>query len=75
MAQQFSASIGIALAAVALQFVLTLRGAQSPLPPDFHVLFIGFGLFAASSVLSFHGLAPDAGAAMSGHVPRKRPTE
>jgi EmrB/QacA subfamily drug resistance transporter len=75
MAQQFSASIGIALAAVALQLVLMLRGGQSPLPPDFHSLFLFFGLITASSALSFRRLASDAGAAMSGHMPRTKPAE
>jgi hypothetical protein len=75
MTQQLSSTIGIALAALALHVVLASRASETIATEDFIPVFLFFGLVAASAALSFQRLPEDAGAAVSGHVPKPRPAE
>jgi EmrB/QacA subfamily drug resistance transporter len=75
MLQQLSASVGVALAALALQLVLLARGGVEVGAGDFVPVFLAFGALAASAAFFFRGLASDAGAAVSGHSPRRRPAQ
>jgi EmrB/QacA subfamily drug resistance transporter len=73
MAQSLANGTGVALGAVILQLEPMLRGADSGALSilDMQYAFVVCGLLCTSSVLLYLGLAPDAGAEVSGHGGRK----
>lgn len=66
MAQQLSASLGVATGAFLLSEVLALRGGTDLLPRDFSYAFAAAGVITFFSVFYFTRLAPNAGAEVSG---------
>ncbi|MGH7047461.1 MAG: DHA2 family efflux MFS transporter permease subunit [Stellaceae bacterium] len=71
MAQQLSQTTGVAIAALLLHVVLTLRGGTGLVAVDFYPVFIGVALISLSSVPFFLRMSPDAGAEVSGHAPAR----
>jgi MFS family permease len=69
MVQQMSNGLGVAFAAMALNFVLVLRGgSQDDMSlSDMRITFILMALVTLVSTRSFMRLEPDAGAEVSGH--------
>ena len=72
MLQQVANGVGVALAALILQGALAWRGGGRLTPEDFQLAFLAIAALAASSVLLYLRLAPDAGAEVSGHKPAAR---
>jgi Na+/melibiose symporter-like transporter len=64
--QQLSIATGVAVGGGALELASMLRGDGLTLT-DFHIAWIVVALVAASSVIPFIRLPPDAGAEVSGH--------
>ncbi len=67
---QLSLGLGVAVGALTLRSVATLRGhsAASPVLADFHYAILCTAVLSLGPVLDALGLAPDAGAATSGHL-------
>jgi len=68
VAQQLSLAMGVALAAVVLELSQWLRGADDLGQPDFSMAFFVVGVCGLLALPLFARLAPNAGAAVSGHV-------
>jgi len=69
MAERLPAAVGIATGAVALRLASLLHAGQQPglTLADFHIAFAVCALIALASLVDIHGLAADAGAAISHH--------
>jgi len=67
MVQRLAQSMGIALAAYLLQLSSTLAGHTTIVASDFPPTFVAIALLALVAPLLHRRLAPDAGAAVSGH--------
>ena len=61
MAQQLGISLGVGVAAVAINVSMTVRGASTLAIGDVVVAFVVIGLLCTASMLSFRRLAPGAG--------------
>jgi len=70
--QQLSLSVGIGTGALLLHLTVTTRGDTHLAAMDFAPAFFALGLLAALSALVHVPLRADAGAEVSGHVPRPR---
>ena len=70
---QLSMGMGVAVGAVTLRLVAHAYGHSAALPDlrDFHVTFLCIAALALAPVFDALGLAPDAGAATSGHLPQQ----
>lgn len=68
---QLSMGMGVAVGAVTLRLVAHARGhsASQPQLQDFHLAILCIALLALAPVIDAFGLAPDAGATTSGHLP------
>jgi EmrB/QacA subfamily drug resistance transporter len=66
VAQQLSLSTGVAVGALVVEITLRLKHATAMGAADFPPAFLVIGAIAASAVLIFSRLAPDAGAELSG---------
>jgi EmrB/QacA subfamily drug resistance transporter len=66
VAQQFSASAGVAFAALMVEAARAVRGDHSLEPADFMIGFFAVAAVTALSALSHARLSPDAGAEVSG---------
>jgi EmrB/QacA subfamily drug resistance transporter len=64
--QQVSASLGVAIAAGALEVTRTLRGDQTILAGDFFNAFLVLSVIGLSSIAVFARMAPTAGSEVSG---------
>lgn len=74
---QLSLGMGVAVGALALRTVATLRG-HSPATPqlrDFHIAFLCVAVLSLAPVLESISLEPDAGAATSGQPIRRQSEE
>lgn len=69
MAQQVCLSLGVAVGALLLQIVLTIKGQTMLGAGDFMPAFIAVGALTVVSAWLFMPLSPQAGAEMSGHRP------
>ncbi|WP_088348284.1 MULTISPECIES: MFS transporter [Rhodomicrobium] len=67
-AQQLSISLGVAVAALALEAGQVIRGDFEIRSADFVVAFVVVGAIGALSALSFRTLSPDAGAELTGRL-------
>ncbi|HTI66866.1 MAG TPA: MFS transporter, partial [Caulobacteraceae bacterium] len=67
MLQQVSMSLGVALAALALNLGLSIWHDPQPMLPEFRFAFLCLAGFAAVSAFGFLRLDPAAGAEVSGH--------
>jgi EmrB/QacA subfamily drug resistance transporter len=67
LAQQIANGVGVALAALLLNFSRLLRGAASLAPADFRAALVLMGLFGALALFAYAGLAEGTGAEVSGH--------
>ncbi len=65
VAQQLSQSVGVAVGALAVETVLSLKGQTTLRAEDFPPAFLLVGLVSASSILLFARLPADAGAEMA----------
>jgi len=72
MAQQLGISLGVGVAAVAINLSMNLRGADRLEIPDVVVGFVVIGAMCMLSALSFRRLAPQAGAELN--AAKRRPT-
>ncbi len=70
MVQRLSQSLGIALGAYMLQLSSSLQGHSTIIARDFWPVFLALALIALIAPALHAKLAPDAGAAVSGHVVR-----
>jgi EmrB/QacA subfamily drug resistance transporter len=70
--QQLSLSVGIGTGALILHLTVAARGDTHLAAGDFAPAFFALGLLSALSCLVHVRLRPDAGAEVSGHVPRPR---
>ncbi len=70
---QLSMGMGVAVGAVTLRLVAHAYGhsATSPQLRDFHVAFLCIAALALAPVFDALGLAPNAGASTSGHLPQE----
>ena len=68
MAQQLSIGLGVAIAAVVLHGCMALRHDPTPMVPDFRIAFLVVGAMGLLAVAMSWHVAPDAGAAVSGHA-------
>jgi MFS family permease len=68
--QQLSLSVGIGAGALLLHLTVAARGDTQLAAMDFAPAFFALGLLAALSALVHVRLRPDAGAEVSGHMPR-----
>lgn len=66
--QQISISLGVAVAAGALEWTRGVRAEMTLVPADFVPAFLLVGGISLLSLLVFARLAPDAGAEVSGHT-------
>lgn len=74
VAQQLSLSLGVTLGALALEGAAAWHGRSGIGPDDFGPAFLAVALISGASFFVFRGLAPDAGAEVSGQrVPPVRP--
>lgn len=71
MAQQLSQTAGVAVAALMLHIVLTLRGGASLAAGDFYPVFVGVAMISLLSVPFFLKMSADAGAEVSGRLPAR----
>jgi EmrB/QacA subfamily drug resistance transporter len=69
LAQQIANGVGVALAALLLNFSRLLRHAASLSPFDFRLALVLMGVFGALALFSYAGLAEGTGAEVSGHAP------
>jgi len=67
LAQQVATGVGVALAALFLNFSRLLRHASSLAPFDFRLALVSTGVFGALAVFSYASLAEGTGAEVSGH--------
>ncbi len=67
LAQQIANGIGVALAALLLNFSRLLRHAPRLAPFDFRLALVLMGLFGVLALFSYGGLAAGTGAEVSGH--------
>jgi EmrB/QacA subfamily drug resistance transporter len=65
VAQQLSQSVGVAMGALAVETVLSVKGQTMLTAEDFPPAFMLVGLVSASSIVLFARLPPDAGADMA----------
>jgi MFS family permease len=65
VAQQLSQSVGVAIGALAVETVLSLKGQTTLRAEDFPPAFLLVGLVSASSILLFARMPADAGAEMA----------
>jgi MFS family permease len=65
VAQQLSQSVGVAMGALAVETVLSVKGQTMLTAEDFPPAFMLVGLVSASSIVLFSRLPPDAGADMA----------
>ena len=72
LAQQISMGMGVALGALMLNFSRASRAATELSVYDFRLALILAGVLGALALLSYAGLARDAGAEISGHRPLAR---
>jgi MFS family permease len=72
LAQQISMGMGVALGALILNFSRVSRAATELSVYDFRLALILAGVLGALALLSYAGLARDAGAEISGHRPVAR---
>ena len=70
--QQMCTGIGVAVAALLLNFSRLFRHAPSLTPPDFQFALVATGVLGALAVFAYAGLPQDAGAEITGH---KKPAE
>jgi EmrB/QacA subfamily drug resistance transporter len=70
LAMQIANGVGVALAALLLNFSRALRHAASLAPFDFRLALVLMGVFGALAVFSYTGLAEGTGAEVSGHGSR-----
>jgi EmrB/QacA subfamily drug resistance transporter len=70
MVQRLSQSLGIALGALALQVSSLAHGHETIAAADFWPVFVGIGLISVTSLFFHVRLAANAGAEVSGHLPR-----
>lgn len=70
MAQQLSISLGVGIAASAINVSMSIRGADALSSVDLVAGFVTIGLFCALSVLSFRRLAPSAGESLQSRTPQ-----
>jgi len=75
MSQELSQSFGAALAAVALQLVLSLRGAATVVAGDVSIAFVGVGALSFLGLPFFLKLHQDAGDSISGRAGVLAPAE
>ncbi|GFZ92554.1 MULTISPECIES: MFS transporter [Sphingobium] len=68
--QQLLLSLGICTASVAIQASMAVRGSATPHREDFAAALVAVALISLSAFFVNRRFAPDAGSAMSGHVPR-----
>ena len=68
MMQQVSLSVGVSVAALSLTLTSTLRGVAEANTVDYALAFLVVAIFMLLSLISCTRLAPDAGAAVSGHA-------
>jgi EmrB/QacA subfamily drug resistance transporter len=69
MGQQLSQSVGVAIGALALEAILSLRGETHLAAGDFPPAFLLAGLISATSILLFARMPADAGAEMASRRP------
>lgn len=69
MAQQLSQTAGVAVAALMLHLVLTLRGGAALAAADFYPVFVGVAIISLLSIPFFMKMSADAGAEVSGRAP------
>jgi EmrB/QacA subfamily drug resistance transporter len=69
MGQQLSQSVGVAIGALALETVLSLKEQANLAADDFPPAFLLVGLISATSMLMFSRLPPNAGAEMASGRP------
>ncbi len=67
LTQQISMGMGVSVGALLLNFSRLLRHATDLDLHDFRLAFVAAGLLGALALFSYAGLAPDAGAEISGH--------
>jgi EmrB/QacA subfamily drug resistance transporter len=67
LAQQIANGVGVALAALLLNFSRLLRHAPRLAPFDFRLALVLMGLFGVLALFSYAGLAAGTGAEVSGH--------
>ena len=67
LAMQIANGVGVALAALLLNFSRLLRHAASLAPFDFRVTLVLMGVFGALAVFSYASLPEGTGAEVSGH--------
>ena len=67
VAQQISLGLGVTIGGLVVHFSSHLQGHTSIVAADFWPAFIIIGLFSVASIPFNRKLAPDAGAAMTGH--------
>jgi EmrB/QacA subfamily drug resistance transporter len=67
LAMQIANGVGVALAALVLNFSRLLRHAASLAPFDFRLALVAMGVFGVLAVFSYAGLAEGTGAEVSGH--------
>jgi EmrB/QacA subfamily drug resistance transporter len=67
LAMQIANGLGVALAALLLNFSRLLRHGTSLAPVDFRLALVSMGVFGALALFSYVGLAEGTGAAVSGH--------
>jgi EmrB/QacA subfamily drug resistance transporter len=70
-AQQLSLSLGVALGATLLQATRSWRGVETLGPGDFWPAFVAVAVVSVGSAPFFARLSREAGAEMSGHIPRR----
>ncbi|MDP4023127.1 DHA2 family efflux MFS transporter permease subunit [Methylobacterium sp. NEAU 140] len=68
--QQLSLSLGVTLGALALEGVASLHGRTAIEAADFGPAFFAVAVISALAVLPFRRLSPEAGAEVSGRMPR-----
>jgi MFS family permease len=73
VAQQLSIAAGVAIGALAVEFMVQLKVEPVITAADFRPAFLLIGLIAASSTLVFWALPADAGAAMANRPPIAAP--
>jgi hypothetical protein len=69
MVVQMAMGMGVAVGAIALRGAALLKGQTAGVPTlsDFHIAFVLVSILAAAGIIDCFGLAPDAGAPVSGH--------
>jgi MFS family permease len=73
VAQQLSIAAGVAVGALCVELALQIKGGTAITAADFRPAFLVIGTIAASSVVLFWTLPPDAGASMANRAPIAAP--